>query len=211
MIPSDHNISGAELTTIFNDALDRSAFIWDYRGFRADGNDEFYIAFIDEHINSDSSGAFEDAVELSIAMDYFKLPHLHIIEKGLSSKLDEDAKLLCLDWLYSFFEQVPKPDFERLNKYVLQNNKSELINVQALLNLLLMKNDEQLITSLKTIMGKAALPAVFYRLINVLDDECFDEIKALVLPDIKLIIEKSGALTVQQKDELTARLQAGGI
>ncbi|WPU99717.1 hypothetical protein SNE26_27265 [Mucilaginibacter sp. cycad4] len=205
---SDYNISTAELICIFDNALDRSAFIWDYQGFKTDGNNEFYIAFIGKYIDGSKSEALEDAIELSIALDYFKLPHLHVIEKHLLSNLDDDAKLLCLDWLRYFFKHIPKNDFERLNRHALQHNKSDLLKVQAILNLLMVKNDEQLITVLKKVIAKTLLPAVFYRVINMFDIE-LEDIKELVRMDIKVIIENSIVLTKPQKDILTARILRG--
>ncbi len=196
------NISREELTRLFKRPGDRGRFIWYYKNFGIDGNDEFYLNFINDHINSNLTRAREDAMELTMALSVFKSDHLNVITQIIHSSRNMDLKLLCLDWLFNFFESVPQADFEALNLYALHKCKGELLSVQAILNLLLLKNDEQLVNKLKTCISQTAIPSVCYRVFNKLEDAIFDNMPEITKKAILDTIQKSTALNSGQKADL---------
>jgi len=83
---SENKVSIEELKIIFKSNIDRTIFIVDYPYFHSDGNADFYNDFINENILSTRYKLQEDAIELSIAIHYFRMTYLEIISKIVYSR-----------------------------------------------------------------------------------------------------------------------------
>ncbi|MEO6522666.1 MAG: hypothetical protein ABIN91_13365 [Mucilaginibacter sp.] len=200
----DYEVSKLDLPKLFKNSFNRSLFIAEYLHFGNDDNADFYIQYIDENIDSRKIKAQEDALELSIASGIFKPLYFEIVKKIINSKRSDWIKLLCVDWLFSFYNHLKKTDFIEINEYLLKTNTSELIKTQSILNLLLYKNNEQLIlTLLFERIHLAKDSTVYYRLVNGLNSTYLtDKVSKKIKQDINRLIETSSHLTDNQKNEL---------
>jgi hypothetical protein len=198
----EHRVSKEELQAIFKSDIDRSIFITDYPYFEDDKSTDFYIDFINENIVNSKYKIQEDAIELSIAIHYFKMTYLDVISSIIYSRRGWWIKLLCLDWLANFFDDVPSQTFFELNKYLTKSN-NERLKIQGMLNLLLLNKNPKLVEKLLILLKKSNDHVLFYRVVNYKN---IDEILTKeMIKNIVDIIRTNTGLSQSQKSELTER------
>jgi len=199
----ERKVSKEELQVIFKRNIDRSIFIADYPYFNNDGNRDFYVDFICKNINNSKYKLQEDAIELSITIHNFNLMYLDTIGKIVYSRRGWWIKLLCLDWLYNFTDDIPLQTFYELNGYLTKSN-NERLKIQGILNLLLLDKNNKLIKKLLILLHKSDDHIVFYRLIN------YENLtKIFTMTELKYvaeIIKTKTSLSSTQKSEITERL-----
>jgi|GEM_PF-6732351 len=203
-----HKISKDELIKIFKNNIDRNIFIGEYQNFKNDDNDIFYQDFIDLNLSKHGRKIQEDAIELSMAVNIYEESYLNEIKKILHSRRQGIIKLVCLDWLFFFYQRIPKKDFIDLNEYVLKHMEYDLLKIQAVLNILLFKYTDQLISVLITCFNHSNDPAIFYRLNNALTNH--ELAKSFTNSTIYLIIDVinlNGSISKNQKNEIIDRLR----
>lgn len=201
-----HVVSKEQLSVIFKCSIDRSLFISGYPHFGTDGNNDFYVDFIDTNISKSKFKVQEDSIELSIVTNTFKPRYLDTIRQIIYSRRNEWIKLLCMDWLFVFFSFIPPEVFIEVNEYALKNNKYELVRIQSLLNSYLQNKNIDLIKRLMLDIKDSKHPTAFYRFVNGLN--CIDKENLKMLKvDVLDVIKKNSALSASQKTELVTRLQ----
>jgi hypothetical protein len=203
----EQKVSNNALNKIFRKNIDRSIFIGEYPYFTSDGNDLFYEEFIEHSILKHGFKVQEDAIELSIRLNIFKVPFLVEIKKILYSRRQELIKLVCLDWLFYFFREIPENEFIEINEYMYRHSKHDLLIVQSILNMLLCKPNSQLISDLTFCFAESNDPAVFYRLINNLDsNQLAKEFTSETMAIIKEIVISKLTISKKQKNEIFKKL-----
>ena len=199
----EHRVSKEELQVIFKSNIDRSIFITDYPYFEDDGNTDFYIDFVNENIVNSKYKIQEDAIELSIVIHNFKMAYLDVISYIIYSRRGWWIKLLCLDWLINFFDDVPSQTFLELNEYLTKSNNKRL-KIQGMLNLLLLNRNAKLVTKLLRLLSKSNDHVLFYRVVS------YKNIRKILtkemIENIVDIIRTNTGLSQSQKSELTERL-----
>lgn len=202
----DSKVSKEELMVIFKSNIDRGIFISEYPYFGFDENGEFYTNFIEQNINSSKSRLQIDAIELSIATCNFKTSYLDVIEEIIYSGRGWWIKLACLDWLSTFFKEIPEKTFFELNQHSIKS-KNEFLQVQSLINLLLLNVDPRLIKMLFKLLSDSKYPAVFYRLLNNFDNDIITSIfRERGIKEIIDIVNLNQGLSESQKLEIVTRL-----
>jgi hypothetical protein len=197
---SEHRCSKEQLHAIFENDTDRSIFINNYAYFFDDENSEFYLAFINENITSLKYKNQEDALELSIAIHYFELTHLDVVRNIIYSNRLWWIKLLCLDWLVNFADEIPLQTFFELNERI-TGSTNELLKIQSMLNILLFKTDNQLIKSILKLVKKSKEHIVFYRFASY---KRLDKVFTIEqIRQVLGIIETTVALSDRQKVEIS--------
>ncbi|MDP9080832.1 MAG: hypothetical protein M3O71_25725 [Bacteroidota bacterium] len=208
----EHKVSKNELITIFKRNLDRSIFIGEYPYFGSDGNEVFYEAFIESNILKHKFKVQEDAIELSVRLNIYKVLFLREIKKIVYSRRQGIINLVCLDWLFYFFQDIPKDEFIEINEHVSKHSTSDLLKVQSVLNILLFKPDIQLIKNLISYFTESDDPSVFYRLINSLDtNQLAKRFTNETINSIKEIVLSKHAISKDQRNEIIKKLSALGL
>ncbi|PWG82121.1 hypothetical protein [Pararcticibacter amylolyticus] len=197
----DHKASRKQLKMIFNKNIARSIFISIYPHFGIDGNEQFYIDFIDSNIFRSKFKAQEDALELSIKINTFKNEYINAVRQIIYSRRPPWMKLLALDWLFNFFQNIQRDVFFEINKYSKENNRQNiLLQVQSYLNLLLLGDGDEIIDDLLKALSLSDDPAVFYRVLYGLNRTYLlvEETSGYILS----IIKNNNYLSKNQKHEL---------
>lgn len=196
----EHKFSSAELESIFNKNIDRSIFISSYPHFGDDGNEYFYINFIDSNIFRNKFKAQEDALELSIKIKIFKKEYLSVVRQIIYSRRSAWMKLLALDWLFNFYSDIPRDVFFEINNYTAKSGQDILVQVQSLLNLLLIEECNGKIYDLLITLSCSKDAAAFYRVLYGLKRTYLSDEK--INGSILSIINDNDYLSKSQKDEL---------
>lgn len=162
-------MSTEELKLIFSESDDRSIFISEYPYFGQDGNGAFYADFIEKNIVKYKSGVFEDVLELSIVTKFYSNSILKEVENVVYSRKHENVKLTCLDWMFCFFRNIPKEEFNKINNYGIEHFSSNLLKVQCVLNLTLIDFNKNLFKYLVRLLTRNDKAYAFYRVLNALE------------------------------------------
>ncbi len=199
----------SEITKIFEKKSQRRDFISEYEYWLIDDHHDLYVKFIDEFIVAINVDKQEDAIEVSIRADIFKNEYLSQIEAIIYSKKGYWIKLASLDWLWHFSNKIDKGKFTTLNSVFLhERNPHELNKIQALLNLLKIDINEDLLDDLFGCLQAAKISASFYRALIYYHEIPYNNIsKSEIKSKLQLIIDQSMTLSTAQKRELINELK----
>ena len=206
-MPED-KISKRELEKTFKNYDKRATFIFNYPHFGADGNDAYYIDFIDTNITNRKYKLQEDAIELSLATNNFNLKYLDTVSKIIYSRRTIWIKLLCLDWLNYFILNVPREIYADLNRFA---NKSddEMLKLQSILNLVQLTPNRELLEESLEILKRTSVPTLFYRYLNCINDNhVLTMLPGDITQKIHELINSKPIFGKGQKDELKLKLSA---
>lgn len=205
----EDKVSPLEVTKIFNSNIDRELFISEYQHLQGDENLDFYKNFIDQNIHSYRFRLQEDAIDLSINLDYFKVSFFKSIKEIIHSRRNNWIKLACLDWLFNFSQLINKADYLEINRYALKKSTDELLQVQCILNLLLIEIQTDVIENLLNVLQTATLPATFYRFINGFEKLNIDkEINQRLIISVISLVKSNKLVSESQKNELINSLSS---
>lgn len=196
-----------QLEKVFKTHTDRSLFISEYKHFGEDGNEDFYTSFINKSINEARSKRQEDAIELSIALHYYRDSYVSAITQIIKSRRCEWMKLLCLDWLFNFYKEVPKKVFIDLNDWIISKANTDILKLQAVINLILADQNFDIGKRyLSDLLCSTSDHALFYRVINVLNNDSMSRLKSQMKAMTLSSLETNGNLTERQIEAIKAHL-----
>lgn len=140
---------------------------------------------------------------MSIILGLYQEHYLETIERILKSRRIEDIKLTCLDWLSQFHHNISKQRYDEINSLMAAPAKTELLRLQALLNLLYVNRFPTIATSILSLFKTTDNPRLFYRLINNLSENAplWYTFGASTLREIKFLCNEKN-FNVKQKKEL---------
>lgn len=202
-------ITELQLEKIFKTHSRRSFFLSDYEYFGTDDNENFYANFINKSIDETRSKRQEDAIELSIILRYYEEKYLNAISHIIKSRRTDWIKLLSLDWLFNFYKEVPRDKFIDLNHRIINKSNSEILKVQVIMNLILAKKRfkiEEEITLL-SLLSKTSDHALYYRILNVLDNNPMRKSKKDIKLIMKIQLEINDKITGKQRTALKTRIE----
>ena len=203
----EHKVSKDDIIKIFKKNIDRNIFIGNYLFFGSDENDNFYKELIERNISKHGFKIQEDMIELSILLKFFNQSFLNEIRKIIYSRRKGLIKLVCLDWLYCFYQDISEAEFISINEYILMNSTYDLLKVQSILNILLLRSDNKLIDDLIMCFTETSDSAVFYRFINGLDTRQLSaKFANETLNDVKMIVKSKIEISIDQRNEIIEKL-----
>jgi hypothetical protein len=117
-----------------------------------------------------------------------------------------------LDWLFYFFQDIPEDEFVVINEYMRKHSACNLLKVQCILNILLVKPGILFIDNLILCFIESDDPAVFYRLINGFDtNQLAKRFTGNTLNTIKEIVTSKHTLPAAQRTEIIKKLSDFGV
>jgi hypothetical protein len=197
-----------QVIKVFNDSDKRSRFIWLYEFFHVDGLQDFYTQFVEDNLDNSKRKLQEDAIELSIKIKIFKPKYLKVICNIIHSRRNKWIKILALDWLFNFSEEISRNYFADINLHALRfSNNSGLLRAQSIVNLFLVIDSTMVHEELNLLLTTSNDPAIFYRIVNALYKIEKASKKGIEIKnDIRCAIDCSVSLSEAVKTDLLKHL-----